>query len=326
MNDFLAKAHKQIMDSISQYAPCAGLLTVDFAVDDSIGAMVYGLKPGKGNQKQIVILTVSSQIEMSDSLAAMVFPLIDSTSNGNNRLIVIHSDGKSKQENDIYAFLSEKADMFHPGYLRLWVSPGNLQTTINGERYAGLRNILRKYFSGEIAFTGPVAGKQQVNIEIYKDICRRCKKEIAVVSGIVFPKIQMPQWNNPFWQYYNALLPLHLLPGTYCRQIKKEVEGLRKEDTGVTPLIYYQDVEAGENNWTVMCPHCKGVIHPYEPEDKRMDYLLDFNGRMNGNLRYHPVLTDADQELIDLLDAGVEFNPHACYAGWGEVESKIVQP
>lgn len=323
MNRFLERAHKQIMESISEYVPNTGVLTVDFAIDNSTGGMLYRLKP-EDKAKHIIILTISSGIKMSDSISGMVYPLIDNVAAKKDRLIIIHSDGRSKDENDIESFLLEEADMFHPGYLRLPTSRANLRTSINGVRYTGLKNMLRKYFSGEITFVGPAARKQSVNIEIYKDTCSICEKDISVVSGIVFPKIQMPQWDNPFWQYCNRLLPLYSLPNEYSKQIKEEVEFLRKKDINITSLIYYRDVGIEESDWTVMCPHCKNVIHPYEPEDKRMDYLFDFGGRMNGNLRYHSILIDAGQELINLLGEGAESNPHAYHGGW--IESKNTQP
>lgn len=323
MNRFLERAYKQIMESIPEYVPNTGILTVDFAIDNSIGGVLYRLKPGD-KSKHIIILTISSEVKMSDSIAGIVYPLIDGVAAKKDRLIIIHSDGRSKEENDIDTFLSEEADMFHPDYLRLPTSRGNLRTSINGIKYTGLKNILRKYFFSEITFVGPTARKQSVNIEIYKDTCSICKKEISVVSGIVFPKIQMPRWDNPFWQYYNGLLSLNLLPGEYSKQIKREIELLRKKDSNLTPLIYYQDVEKNESDWTVMCPHCKTVVNPYEPDDNRMGYLFDFDGRMNGSLQYHPILIDARQELINLLGEMSESTPHAYHGGW--IESKNIQP
>lgn len=325
MNKFLEEVHKQIMESISRYAPNTGLLTVDFTIDNSIGGLLYRLQPKNRNKaKYITILIISSEVKMSDSVAGMIYPLIDSVATKKDRLIIIHSDGRSKNENDIDTFLSEEVDVFHPDYLRLSTLCENFQTSINGIKYLELKNVLKKYFLGEISFIGPIAGKQSVNIEMYKDICCICKKDIAVVSGIVFPKIQMPQWNNPFWQYYNRILPLYTLPSECSKQIKKEIELLRKKDISITSLIYYQHVEIDESNWTVMCPHCKAVIKPYEPDNKRMDYLHDFGGRMNGNLRYHSILIDAAQELIDLLGEMSEPNHHAYDSGW--LESKNIQP
>ncbi|MFV0362737.1 MAG: hypothetical protein ACK5LL_06570 [Suipraeoptans sp.] len=261
---------------------------------------------------------------MSDRVAGMIYPLIDSVAAKKDRLIIIHSDGRSKDANDIDTFLSEEVDVFHSDYLRLSTSCENLKTSINGIKYLELKNMLKKYFSGEISFVGPIAGKQSVNIEMYKDICSRCKKEISVVSGIVFPKIQMPQWDNPFWQYYNRLLPLYSLPSECSKQIKREINLLRKKNMDITPLIYYQNIEIEESNWTVMCPYCKDVIDAYEPDNKRMGYFFDFDWRMNGNLRYHSILIDAGQELINLLGEMSEPNPHAYYSGW--IESKNIQP
>lgn len=325
MNRFLERTHKHVMESISRYAPNTGLLTVDFTIDNSIGGLLYRLQPKNRNKaKYITILIISSEIKMSDHVAGMVYPLIDGVAAKKDRLIIIHSDGSSKDENDIDTFLSEEVDVFQPDYLRLPTSCENLKTSIDGIKYLELKNMLKKYFSGEISFIGPIAGKQSVNIETYKNICGVCEREIAVVSGIVFPKIQMPQWDNPFWQYYNRLLPLYALPCEYSQQIKREVNLLIKKDIDITPLIYYQNVEIEKSNWTVMCPHCKTVIDPYEADNKRMGYLYDFGGRMNGNLRYHSILIDAGQELINLLGEMSEPNPHAYHSGW--LESKNIQP
>lgn len=326
MNDFLVRVHKQIMGSISELAPNTGTLTIDIAVDDTIGGMLYRFKPKFQVEKTyIVILTIASDVQTSDSIAGIVYPLIDNIQAKNDRLIIIHSNGKSKQENDIQTFLSEQADMFHPNYLRLPVSTNKaLLTSVNGEKYTGLKNILKKYYSDEIVFIGPVVGKQIVNIETYKDACSICKKEIFIVSGIVFPKTQLPQWDNFYWKYYNTLIPIYSLPTEYSKQLKKEVNELRKNDSRITPLIFYQDVNAQENDWTVMCPYCNAVINKYEPEDNRSAYIPEPENRINGNLQYHPILIEASQKLINLLNESFEANCSCvCYGGW--VESKNMQ-
>lgn len=323
MNKFLEKTDKLIMESISEYVPNTGILTADFTIDNSIGGILYRLKP-INKARHITILTISSNVNMNGSVAGMVYPLIDNVAANKDCLIIIHSDGKSIKENGIQTFLSEEVDLFHPDYLRLPTSIENLKTSIDGIKYLGLKTMLRKYFFGEISFVALTVRKQSVNIEIYKDTCDICNKEIFVVSGIVFPKVQLPQWNNPFWQYYCSLIPVYWLPSEYSRLIKSEIELLRKDDNNITPLIYYQDVEIDKSDWTVMCPHCKTVINPYEPIDNRMKYLLNFDARMNGNLKYHSILIDASQDLINLLDKMSESTPHTCQGGW--VESENVQP
>jgi hypothetical protein len=322
MNGFLEKTHKQIMGSVSELSPDTGTLTVDIAVDNSIGIVLYRFRPGyRAGKKPVVILTIASDAQMSDGIAGIVYPLIDNVGVKDDRLVIIHSDGKSKGENDIQTFLSEKADMFHPDYLRLPVSSRNLQSSVNGQKYTGLKNILGKYYTDEIFFIGPVTGKQFVNMEIYRDICCECKQEINIVSGIVFPKAQMPQWDNPYWKYYNTLIPVYLLPNEYSKQIKRIVHTLREKNTNITPPVFYQDIETGENDWTVMCPHCRNVINKYEPEDHRMRYSFDLDNRKNGNLQYHTILIDANQALINLLDASLEAAPCVCYGGWVELKN-----
>lgn len=118
---------------------------------------------------------------------------------------------------------------------------------------------------------------------------------------------------------------MYWLPSEYSKKIKREIELLRKEDENITPLIYYQNVEIDENDWIVMCPHCKTVINPYEPTDNRMKYLFNFDARMNGNLRYHSILIDASQELINLLDEMSESTPHTCQDGWVESKNQVIQ-
>lgn len=322
MNEFLERAYKQIIVSISELTNTEAL-AIDVTMDNSIGGL-YRIKLKDKTNKDIVILTISSEIEMSDNIAEIIYSLTDKVKGENGRLIIIHRSGNSKQDNDIQAFLEEKIDIFHADYLRLGCKGSGLRVSIDGERNLGLRDMLKKYFANEIAFIAPTVGKQFVNLEIYKDSCCKCKREISVVSGIVFPKTQMPNWNNPYWQYYNTLIPIYSLPSEYAKQIKRVVATLKEKNTKITPLIFYQDIELEENDWTVMCPHCSTVINKYEPDDNRIDYLFDLNNRMNGNLRYHTLLIDADQELINLLGVGYEFNvPHVCFGGW--IESKNVK-
>jgi|GEM_PF-4092458 len=325
MNEFLERGHRQIMDSMPALAPDTGILIVDIVVDKVVEGVLYRFKPAhQTKNNHVVILTISSEAQMSDPIAHIVYPLIDKIGVENERLIIIHSGGNSKHENDIQTFLEEEIDIFHSDYLRLSCLNSSLKVSINGEKYIGLRYMLKKYYSNEISFIAPTAGKQFVNLEIYKDSCSKCKQEIRVVSGIVFPKIQMPNWNNPYWQYYNTLIPIYSLPSEYTKQIKRVVATLSEKDTKITPLIFYQDIESEENDWTVMCPHCRNVINKYEPDDNRMDYLFDLNNRLNGNLQYYTLLIDANQEIVNLLAESYESNvPHVCFGGW--VESKNTQ-
>jgi hypothetical protein len=323
MNEFLEKAHKQIIDSMPQLAPDTGLFTVDIIVNNVIDGMLYRFKPNHEiRMSHIVILTISSDVGIGEAMENIIYSLIDKIGINKDKLIIIHSDGNSKQENDIQAFFSDNADIFHPDYIRFSCSKETMKTSIDGEKYLRLDNMLKRFYSETISFVGPIAGKQSVNIEVYRDTCPRCGKEINIVSGFVFPRIQLPSWDNPFWQYYNTLIPIYQLSAEYVRQVKQEVIKLRKSNIKITPLIFYQDVEQEESGWTVMCPCCNSVIDQYSPEDNRMQYLFDKINRENGNLEYHSILINADQDLINLLNESYESNsPHVCYAGWVELKT-----
>lgn len=323
MNEFLEKAHKQIIDSMPQLAPDTGLFIVDIIVNNVIEGMLYRFKPNHEiRSSHIVILTISSDAEISEAMENIIYSLIDKIGINKDKLIIIHSDGNSKQENDIQAFFSDNADIFHPDYIRFSCSKEALRTSIDGEKYLRLDNMLKRFYSETISFVGPIAGKQSVNIEVYKDICSKCGKEINIVSGIVFPRIQLPSWDNLFWQYYNTLIPIYQLSAEYVRQVKQEVIKLRKSNDKITPLLFYQNVELEENGWTAKCPYCNNVIDQYSPEDDRMQYLFDKINRENGNLEYYSILIDADQDLINLLNESYESNsPHVCYAGWVELKT-----
>lgn len=323
-NTFLRTVHERIMDSMPELEQNTGLLTTNIEVDRYTDGILYRFKPEYGMEnKYIVILAISSGATLSDVLTGIIYRLRDQIGINGNRLIIIHSNGKSKRENEIDDFLSENADLFHPDYIRLSCTGigTRIKISLNGERPVGLATMLKKYYTGKITFIAPVAGKQFVNLEIYRDTCCECKQEINIVSGIVFPTAQLPRWDNPYWKYYNTLIPVYSLPGEYPRQIKRTVNKLREKNMNITPLVFYQDIETEENDWTVMCPHCRNVINKYEPEDHRMGYFFDLDNRRNGNLQYHTILIDANQELINLLDASSEAVPCVCYGGWVELKN-----
>lgn len=323
MNEFLKRVHKQIIASMPKLALDTGLLTVDMLVGNEIEGALYRFEPEHNAKKNnIVILTISSEAQISKVIGSTIYSLIDIIKEKNDRLIIVHSSGKSKQENEIKTFLSEKIDVFSPNYLRLPCMKSNLKVSIDGKKYFELNNLLKKYYSNEIAFIAPIIGKQSVNIETYKDNCFHCKLEIDVVSGIVFPKTQMSELKHPYWKYYNILIPIYSLPREYSNQLKKAVNTLRRRNTNISPLVFYKDVELDEKGWTVMCPHCKHVINKYELNDNRMMHLFDTESRMNGNLLYYPMWINASQKLINLLNGGCEATPYVCCGGWIDTKDK----
>ncbi len=320
MNTFLDEVKIHIKSSMSEKFKASELLSCNIGLNTIANAMLYGVT-FKYNRiiKRVSLLVIPPQTKIDSSLEKQLIDLRDNTIELDVNLIVIHSEDDTKSSNDIEIFLSEHLDVFNPNYIRLACRKAKtLKTTIDGGKYLQLDNMLKNFYSDKIVFVGPRIGKQKVNLEIYKDRCNECKKEIHIVSGIVFPNIPLPTWNNFLWQYYNTLLPIYSIPKNYIKQIKQEVNKLKEANSKITPLIFYQNIECEEDDWTVMCPYCNSVIHKYYLEDKRMDYLHTMDSRISGDLHYHSVFIDADQVLINRVDDGGEFSPHSCLAGWTE--------
>ncbi len=57
----------------------------------------------------------------------------------------------------------------------------------------------------------------------------------------VFPDIQLDEWDNLDWRYYNRLILLSDIEGKTAESLIEFVELLRKTDPAITPIGLHQN-------------------------------------------------------------------------------------
>lgn len=232
-------------------------------------------------------------------------------------LIVICQQEKSDFHNDISGFVTEWINIDSPNYYSISSCLNkNFRTTIDGEIFEDLNIVIHDIWSGKLKFSGPKIGTQQVNLEIMKDECWKCNRNMKTVTGIVFSNRQLDEWTNSDWLYYNQLVSLSSLNSKQAQVIKDFVETLRLDDDLITPVDYRYSNTIKSKYWAAACPHCNSLRGNFYVTDDRMQYLHDLKSRINHNLQYYSIELNVDNELIETLSNGYEGCPHTCIMGW----------
>ena len=183
--------------------------------------------------------------------------------------------------------------------------------------------MIHDLWSGKLIFFGPKTGLQNVNLELMKDKCLNCNKNIKTVTGIVFPDQYLDKWDNENWLYFNQLVPLSALDSKHRQVIVNFVNKLRLNDNTITPVVDRFNETTKAKYLSAACPYCNSLRGDFHVSDFRMHYLDDFSSRVNKDLQYYSFELQVDNELIETLSAGNELSPHTFNIEWERVQVPV---
>lgn len=274
-----------------------------------------------GRSKLINVLVLHPDLDIDDdSLTARLIQLRDYILSKDCMLVVIYPEENKKYIDDLGVFIDEELSSGGPNFLLIrCIAELSYRAEIEYERFDTIQGIISDLWEEKLRYKGPVLGRQHVNIELITDSCWKCGVDMYTVSGIVFPDKQLTRWDNDYWRYYNRLIQLSELEGKVSEALTGFIENLRKnsvEGRPITPLGFQYSKTVSETYFAASCPHCGALRGNFYVSELRLDYLHSLESRTNGELRYHQVELDIDQNIINSLNEGGEYCDHTCEMGW----------
>ncbi|NHA03244.1 hypothetical protein G7092_05545 [Mucilaginibacter sp. HC2] len=276
----------------------------------------------KGEQKLANILILPLSLNLDVAQESALLKLRDYILSEGCLLMVISEEAAALQLGNTGVFISEKLQVHSPDFM--WITccgDKQNQTTFDGINYESLHVVFGSLWEGTLSYQGPKEGFKQVNLEIMRDHCWKCKQEMKTVTGIVFPDRQLENWDNVDWRYYNDMLSLYHIKGDTANLIGNFVDVLRQNDETITPVSFRFSNTIQENYCASSCPYCDALQGNYYVNDKRIDLLHSLECRMDGNLSYYAIGLNIDQYLLKCLYAGAEVCDHSTFGGWGRHET-----
>ncbi|GAA3989381.1 hypothetical protein [Mucilaginibacter dorajii] len=272
----------------------------------------------RGEQKLVNILILPFSLNLDSVQENALLKLRDYILSKSCLLIVINEEAAVKQLGNTGVFISENLQVHSPHFI--WMTcyrDKKNQTTFDGSNYESLHLGFASFWDGTLSYMGPKEGFQQLNLEIMRDHCWKCKQEIKTVTGIVFPDRQLDNWDSTEWRYYNGLLSLNQIKGDHAELIRNFVGLLRKNDTAITPVNVKFSHTIQTSYFAASCPYCDSLQGSFYVNDDRIDLLHSLQSRIDGSMTYHSIELNVDQDLINCLYDGCEICDHSIPGGWG---------
>lgn len=267
--------------------------------------------------KLINILVLPLSLRLDGNIESQLIKLRDYILSRDCLFIVINEEEEAGSLADIGQFIEENLFIDNPNFLWIICSRDKgYKTSIEWQAFEDLNMVIHDLWDGTLHYAGPKIGLQQVNLELIQDNCWKCNKIMKTVTGVVFPNKQLRYWNNVDWLYYNQLLPLSKLDSNNIQLIQQYVAQLRMRDAIITPLGDRYSHTVQESYFAASCPHCNALRGDFHVADYRMQFLHSLKSRINGQLEYHSIQLEIDQELINTLRDGYESCNHTCGIGW----------
>jgi hypothetical protein len=274
-----------------------------------------------GKSFLINVMVLPQSLAIDETKTQAMVALRDYILSKDCMLLVVVEQSDSRFQDDNGVFESEELTLLSPFYLCLTCYKNdNYQTTLNGEHAQQLHTLIKELWSGRLRYNGPAAGTQRVNLEIMADACWKCGRAMKTVTGIVFPDKQLTSWNNDQWRYYNSLVPLASMQSTDAESIQAFVEQMRQQDSSITPVSNRFSNTVKRKYWSASCPWCDALRGNFHVSDDRMQYLHDFESRLNGSLSYNSFEMNASPLFLRNLLSAWEGCAHACLIEWAKMD------
>lgn len=273
----------------------------------------------EGKSKLINILVLPLSVTLDKEAENQLIRLRDYILSRKCLLVVISEEENSGLHADTGIFISE--DLRVENEYFLWLQCAHDQggrTTIDGTNFLDLQVMLHELWKGKIAYSGPKEGFQQVNLEIMKDSCWKCKQEMSTVTGVVFPDKQLRNWASANWKYYNCLLSLSGFSGKNTALIQQFVNQLIVADPAITPVSIKYSQTLKDSYLAASCPSCHALRGNHYAGEKRINYLFDLESRFDGSLVYHTIGLNITKDLVQEVLSEYEACEHTCISGWNK--------
>jgi hypothetical protein len=129
-----------------------------------------------------------------------------------------------------------------------------------------LSRTLHDLWTGSLFYDGPQEGPQTVGVECLRDVCWRCSRPLATITGIVFPDRAVADWAHPEWAYYQQLAEVAALPEPVIAALAAAVDSWRAlGETRLTPIRWRYSKTVAHSYWAAECPGCGAFRGAREP-------------------------------------------------------------
>lgn len=270
-----------------------------------------------GSNTLINILVLPLNITLDEKIESQLTQLRDYIISKECMFIVICEDESSYNMGDTAIFVSEQLDLYNPNYFSLICTEDeDFKVILDADNYENISSIIHDIWTGKLTYYGADIGLQIVNLEVMRDECWKCHALMKTVTGIVIPNKKLLSWDNPYWSYFNHIVPICELDDVDIEQIIPVVERIRCKDPFITPIEYRYSQTVNDRYWAAICPHC-GVLRGalYIEEDRR-NLALTLDSRINHSLEYFSFEMIVRQTLLNKIGKGWEDFPCTCMMEW----------
>jgi hypothetical protein len=180
-----------------------------------------------------------------------------------------------------------------------------------------LSRTLHDLWTGALFYDGPQEGPQTVGVECLRDVCWRCSRPLATITGIVFPDRAVADWAHPEWAYYQQLAEVAALPEPVIAALAAAVDSWRAlGETRLTPIRWRYSKTVAHSYWAAECPGCGAFRGAVPVLAERLPHLASLASRRTGALCYRPLHLEVPRQLLHDLIWACEVTPHARPLGW----------
>lgn len=277
----------------------------------------FQTKPVNSKSRLVNLLVLPPELQLSQRIEGQIIKLQNYILSRDCVMIVVQVEEEKNTLGNIGGFIEDSMAINNPNLLWLrCIANIDYQASVIYDQYEDLFEIIRDVWNGSLSYKGPIPGFQKVNIELMKDECWSCHAAMKTVTGIVFPNMQLSNWSNFEWKYYNQLFPLSGIEGKNAQIIYDFIEKLRTIDKVITPVGDRYSRTQKASYLAASCPHCGALRGDFHVSDYRMQFLHSLKSRLNGSLQYYSIGLFIEQAMLDELASGYEGCDHTTGPGW----------
>lgn len=270
-----------------------------------------------GCKTLINVFVLPSNITLDENIESQIIQLRNYIISKGCMFIVICEDDGRHYMNDTAIFVLEQLDLYNSNYFSLICNEDDsFKVTLDRDNYENISSIIHDIWAGKLTYYGADIGQQIVNLEVMRDECWKCHALMKTVTGIVIPNKKLLSWDNPYWSYFNHMVPICELNDIDIEQIIPVVERIRCREPFITPIEYRYSQTANDSYWTAICPHCGALRGAFYIEEDRRNLALTLDSRINHSLEYFSFEMIVRQTLLNKIGKGWEDFPCTCMMEW----------